>query len=514
MHRFRSRFCLHLVPVLVLCTPALGLQGPLVVPSPQFPTIQSAIDQAQDFDVVQVLAGTYNERLDLLGKPILIQGAGADRTLLNADGAPEFPDFPFAPAVRMTRGEGPLTQLSGLTITGASSPGSTCGGDQSSGVYAAGSNPQLSNCILEGNSGCFGAGYHGGGLLFECVIRSNVSADSGGGVYGDPTMIGCLIADNRTVNGEGGGVYATGPCAMVECSVIDNSTGDDGYSGGGVSGPSDLDLCLIQGNTANTSGGMIGAVGGGLHNVGRVERCTIVSNINEPCLFGGCGFAVSSATEIVDCIIGGNVPANLPPGLNVSWSTVVQPGGYPGVGNLQGDPQFIDIAGGDYGLAPGSPAIDAGDPLAPLEPDGSRRDQGAFPAIGPLTSSSGFELSAASGGNISMNVAFGEHATGDLVWILGSLSGTAPGISLGGVLVPLNVDAYTLEILAAPGQAGVQGGFTILGPGGTAFGLLSVPSGVALPLVGTVAHHAAVRIDVATGVLLGASNPLPLTILP
>ncbi len=37
-------------------------------------------------------------------------------------------------------------------------------------------------------------------------------------------------------------------------------------------------------------------------------------------------------------------------------------GAYPGTGNIDDDPMFVDPANNDYHLAPGSPCIDAGDP--------------------------------------------------------------------------------------------------------------------------------------------------------
>jgi hypothetical protein len=58
-----------------------------------------------------------------------------------------------------------------------------------------------------------------------------------------------------------------------------------------------------------------------------------------------------------------------------------------GVGNTTGDPMFVDAAAGDFHLMRGSPAIDAGDPAAPLSgrdadgtlrPQGTRSDIGAF----------------------------------------------------------------------------------------------------------------------------------------
>ena len=54
-------------------------------------------------------------------------------------------------------------------------------------------------------------------------------------------------------------------------------------------------------------------------------------------------------------------------------------GDYKGKGNLDLDPRFWDRAGGDLRLMPLSPAIDAGNPAATPDEDGSVADAGAFP---------------------------------------------------------------------------------------------------------------------------------------
>lgn len=49
-----------------------------------------------------------------------------------------------------------------------------------------------------------------------------------------------------------------------------------------------------------------------------------------------------------------------------------------GSGNLNADPLFWNAASADWHLKPNSVCVDAGDPSAPLDPDGTRRDIGAF----------------------------------------------------------------------------------------------------------------------------------------
>ncbi len=63
---------------------------------------------------------------------------------------------------------------------------------------------------------------------------------------------------------------------------------------------------------------------------------------------------------------------------SIGYCVLSQP--WPGTGNIVGDPRFVN-ATSDFHLQPGSPCIDAGDPSAALDPDGTRADIGVFPFL-------------------------------------------------------------------------------------------------------------------------------------
>jgi hypothetical protein len=101
---------------------------------------------------------------------------------------------------------------------------------------------------------------------------------------------------------------------------------------------------------------------------------------------GGIITAVSDPAVVTNCIIWGNFPDQIaadplfPMTLTATYSDVQD--GFPGQGNIDGDPLFVDVASDDYHLSICSPAIDAGDPSSDFsnepEPNGGRINMGAY----------------------------------------------------------------------------------------------------------------------------------------
>jgi hypothetical protein len=65
-----------------------------------------------------------------------------------------------------------------------------------------------------------------------------------------------------------------------------------------------------------------------------------------------------------NCVLWHNSPDHFYPGYSAAISYSNIEGGFPGIGNIDADPLFVDPDNGDYHLAPGSPCIDAADNTA------------------------------------------------------------------------------------------------------------------------------------------------------
>ncbi len=227
-------------------------------------------------------------------------------------------------------------------------------------------------CLFEGNVlscedavGGSGAGAYES-VLLDCFITGNVSFGNGGGAA-QSNLQRCIVRDNRCVGsflGSGGGIIGgtATDCLIEGNKVLPNANPNE--QGGGAY-LADLLRCVVRGNVAPIGGGVSG---------GTVDRCTIVHNVSAGSPFTPDVSGVTNAI-VTNSILWGNEPVEQRLS-TVSYSNVQD--STPGVGNFSADPMFFG-PGSDVHLLDGSPCIDAGDPAAPLDPDGSRADVGAIP---------------------------------------------------------------------------------------------------------------------------------------
>lgn len=106
------------------------------------------------------------------------------------------------------------------------------------------------------------------------------------------------------------------------------------------------------------------------------------------------------------------------------------------------------------------------------------------------------ELSIANGGAQAFSLHAGAERAGDTYLLMGSVSGTAPGVPLGGGhTLPLAFDAYTLSSLDQPNAPPLAGSLGVLDAGGEASASFTLPLGLSPALVGTSVHHAYVVVS-------------------
>ncbi|MGE3171627.1 MAG: FG-GAP repeat protein [Planctomycetota bacterium] len=119
-------------------------------------------------------------------------------------------------------------------------------------------------------------------------------------------------------------------------------------------------------------------------------------------------------------------------------------------------------------------------------------------------------VSIASGGSQPMLVRRGETFAGSLFLVVGSITGTTPGIPLApGVLVPLNFDAYT-QLTLEPGSPVVAPSL-LLDADGAGSAAFQLPAGTGPEFAGLVLHHAVVGIHPTLGFF--TSDPIALELV-
>lgn len=374
-----------------------------------FSSVQEAVDNSSEGDVIWVAAGTYDSPAPGdSAVPVVMMKQGVDiyGGFTTADTSLSQRD----PAANRTILDGENrawhvvigtdhAKLDGFIIQSGHAFGDfpdNCGG----GMLNYRVSPEVENCIFASND----AGFHGAGManiqssisVKNCIFRINVAVNNGAGVYNDGqsgvdgmflfedctfgpgnscrfgggmynswcevTVSDCLFRDNMA-NHNGGGLYNTSATVTVRGCVFRENRA---YDGGGVymNGIAGEDLtrlenCLIETNTAYVSGGGVYL----LRSSSSLINCTIVENA---AIYAGGISCWHSEAEFLNCIVWGNVAYNTWPSIEIGTEVVpdieccdIDQAGYglegsghaDADGNIRLDPLFTAGSAGDWYLS-------------------------------------------------------------------------------------------------------------------------------------------------------------------
>ena len=288
----------------------MAKSGHCSVPSTDYPTIQSAINDAK-CEIISVAAGMYRENL-VITRSLTLQGAGDSSTII--DGGRE------GVVIRISDGAAPV--IEGLTISGGNG---TANGGKGGGIFIQGATATIRNNVISDNVASMDVNTFGwgGGIYIESgtepvrieanTIQSNVAfsvpmhvtvIEGKGGGNGGGIAIGAGASaeiSGNTIRGNGGftrgddtgfpylgltwgggGIYTQGDVTNIEGNTIQDNfgglAGNTGHAGAIniAAGAVTITNNVITRNTALVSGAF--GQGGAINATAQFQTVTIIGN--------------------------------------------------------------------------------------------------------------------------------------------------------------------------------------------------------------------------------------------
>ncbi|MFA5476050.1 MAG: T9SS type A sorting domain-containing protein [Bacteroidales bacterium] len=319
-----------------------------------WPTIQDAIDNATNGDVVLLADGTYrgigNRDINTLGKAIVVasESSMAENCVIDCEGT-------FNVVQRrgfiMSNGEDSTTKIKDITIAYGSTL-MACPGCAGAAVFIEYAAPLFENVIFRHNRGghsVFHAFYADNLILRNCKFYFNTAEFNPCiEVVGNNVLIEkCLFYHNTTAMYNGAIISFDRNTKVVGCTITNNYLNDTWYS-------SVFTYSHPWGSTPPEGGAI-------------VENTLITNNYTlnvfhhyDSCfpmpLFNHCNHWNNNGND---------------------WTGIIS--NQSGVeGNLSEDPLYVDTTNMDYHIQYGSPCIDAGNPNSPYDPDETIADIGYY----------------------------------------------------------------------------------------------------------------------------------------
>ncbi len=239
------------IVIVVTVSAIFALNDSAVTVPDKYPTIQEAIDAAEDGDEIVVDLGVYRENIDFNGKNITLRSIDpddpdiVDQTIIDGGGS--------GSVVSFRSGEGEGAVLSGFTVA------------RGNGILiSGGSSPLIEKCVIEDNTAEFG----GGIAVFDSsptILNNTIIGNSGflgGGLFieqSSPHVEGNVILRNSAEMGSGIVIISNSSPTIIDNRIVQNVAE---RLGGGIviavdSKPTIKENDIIGNSAQRNGGGML-----------------------------------------------------------------------------------------------------------------------------------------------------------------------------------------------------------------------------------------------------------------